>query len=381
LTAASRANAVAIQVRVKGSTVNPNPGICGPTLGGFHNNCRWFHTGNGQFGTSVEPTNAQVLAAPVQQAFRGDSRYSSSVQWLRLTQSSGCDQLPDLTDPLAAAARNGNRCFFLDMGLKGGIAVDANEQAFLFNDGIGSSQMGALDCDPNIPQGQVLIDGVINGCGPWYARHLFNTTPLCPAQNSIFQQPNPGPPWDNWPPLRCIKTRPTGSMNQLERGLDNRFFGSNNASCPASAPGFVRGRNYWDKDTNNGYTGSPPLGYKEGTHDTNFNAGDPRIVTIFLTTTEAFAGSGQNTYPITGFVQVYITGYGRISGNGSLSIDDPCPGSAPPTDLDLGGGSASGYAVWGHFLNWVIPTPGATPSGVICNPGRSTQPCVAVLVE
>ncbi len=245
--------------------------------------------------------------------------------------------------------------------------------------------MGALDCDPNIPQGQILEDGVIKGCSPWYARHLFDVTPLCPSQNSIFQQPNPGPPWTNWPPLRCIKTRPTGSMNQLEKGLKGRFFGNKNANqCPGGAnggPQFIKGRNYWDKDTPNGYTGTPPYGYAEGTHGTNFNPGDPRIVTIFLTTTEGFTGSGQNTYPITGFIEVYITGFGRINGNGSLGIDDPCPGNAPPNDLDLGGGNGSGYAVWGHILNWVIPAPGATPSGRICNPGRSAQPCVAVLVD
>jgi hypothetical protein len=256
-------------------------------------------------------------------------------------------------------------------GLAGGFGV-----------GVGASQMGAFDCDPGIPQGQMLEDGVIQGCSPWYARHLFDVTPLCPAANSIFQLPNPGPPWTNWPPLRCVKTRPTGSMNQLEKGLKARFFGNKNAnSCPASAPGFVKGRNYWDKDTPNGYTGVPPLGYAEGTHGTNFNNGDPRIVTIFLVPTEAFAGNGQNTYPIAGFVQVYITGFGRINGSGSLSTDDPCPGNTQPQDLDLGGGNGSGYAVWGHILNWVIPAPGATPSGRVCNPGRSSQPCVAVLVE
>ena len=47
LTANSEGNSVAIQIRVKGSTVVPNPGNCGPGLGGFGNNCRWFHTGNG----------------------------------------------------------------------------------------------------------------------------------------------------------------------------------------------------------------------------------------------------------------------------------------------------------------------------------------------
>jgi hypothetical protein len=365
--------------------VSPNPGNCGVTLNGFANGCRWFHTGTGQFGTSVEPTDAQLLAAPVQQAFRGSSTYSGSIQWLKLTQSSNCDQVPDLTDPLAASARNGgNRCFTMDMGLKGGIAASAGDQPILFSDGTGASQLGTLDCDPNIPQGQEMIEGIKRGCNLWYAKHPFDWNPLCPAPNSLFATPNPGAPWNDgrWPPVRCVKTRPTSSANQMERGFDGRFFlNENTNSCPGTSPGYVRGRNYWDKDTNNGYTGNPPYGYKEGSHDTNFNTGDPRIVTLFLTTPEAFTGSGQNTYPIAGFIQIYITGYGRISGNGSLSIDDPCPGSTPPSDLDLSGGNSGGYAVWGHIINYVIPTPGATPSGRICNPGSSTQPCVAVLVE
>jgi hypothetical protein len=171
-------------------------------------------------------------------------------------------------------------------------------------------------------------------------------------------------------------------MNQLERGLDNRLFGSNNAPCPAdSSTGPVRGRNYWDND-NNMYDG---VTYKNDSPSSANNLGlnwdDPRIVTLFLVPTEAFAGSGQNTYPITGFIDVYITGYGRISGNGSISIDDPCPGSTLPPDLDLSGGSSSGYAMWGHLLNHVHRGGGAIPGNELCNPAQTVAPCVPVLVE
>jgi len=382
LSANSRGNAVAIQIRVKGSTVVPNPGACGVTQGGFVPGCRWFYTGSGQFGTSVAPTNAQVLAAPVQRAFRGNSLTSSSVQWLRLTTDQTCDGTPDFIDNQAASQPTGaNRCFFMDMGLKGGIAQDQDEEPVLFNDGTGSSQMGGIDCDPNINQGQILIDGVIKGCGPWYAPNGFDTIPLCPAPNSIFAQPNPGPPFTDWPPLECIKTRTTGQMSQLERGLDNRLFGSNNAPCPAdSATGPVKGRNYWHRN-NNLYDGANFADNGPPVTGNNLRDADPRLVTIFLAPTEAFTGPGQETYPITGFIAIYITGYGRISGNGSLSIDDPCPGSAPPTDLDLSGGSSGGYAIWGHILKHVVPGPSATPSGRICQPTTSNQPCVAVLVE
>jgi hypothetical protein len=277
------------------------------------------------------------------------------------------------------------------MGLKGGLAIDTSEQPVLFNDGVGSSQMGSVDCDPNIPQGQELTTGVVQGCRAWYARHPFDWNPLCPSANNLFTgypTGNPGTPWNDgrWPPIRCIKTRPTGSMNQLEKGLKERFFGNPNAnSCPSSpadATGFVKGRNYWDIDNNSLALGGTATGYgyKEGAHDTRLNQNDPRIVTIFIAPTEAFAGNGQSTYPIAGFVEVYVTGFGKIGGNGNVNVDDPCNDASPPTDLDLSGGSSSGYAMWGHFIKYKIPGVNATPSGVLCNPG-TTQPCVATLVE
>jgi len=392
LTANSQGNAIAIEIMVRRSTVVPDPGGCGTNLNGFNQNCRWFHVGTGISSTSVNPiTNnngAATLASPVQRAFRGNSLTSGSVQWMRLTTDPACDGPGNGTPPLiidndAATQPNGGQgCFFVDMGLKGGIAKDQDEPAVLFNDGVGSSQMGAVDCDPSISQGQILEDGVIQGCSPWYAPNGFDTVPLCPAANNLFSLPNPGPPWTDWPPLECIKTRPTGSMNQLEKGLNGRFFNDkNNPSCPPdSAAGPVKGRNYWDKDTNL-YKGASYADDGPPVTGNNLRNADPRLVTIFIAPTEAFTGSGQNTYPLTGFLSVYITGYGRISGNGSVNIDDPCPGNTPPPDVDTSGGNTGGYAVWGHILKHVVPGAGATPSGRICLPTTSLQPCIAVLVE
>jgi hypothetical protein len=381
ITVGSRGNAVAIEIKLRNAVNHSNPD-CRRT--GFNDLCRWFYTGNGFFGTSVAPTDAQILASPIQRAFRGNTLASGSIQWLRLTQDSNCDGVPPFAQDLQAASAQigGNRCFLMDMGLKGGLAQDADEEPILFNDGVGSSQMGAVDCDPNIQQGQILIAGVAKGCGPFYVPHGFDTNPLCPLAANIFLSPNPGPPWDDWPPLECIKTRPTSQMTQLQRGLNLRLFSDENAnSCPtdnASEP--VRGRNYWDRDTN-AYKGAsfkdddPPA-------PTPYNLldDDPRLVTIFLTTSEAFVGSGQNTYPVAGFISIYITGYGAILGSSTIRVDDPCPGSALPSDLDLSGGVTGGYAIWGHILKHVLPAAGTTPSGRICDP-LSTDPCVPVLVE
>ena len=381
LDANTRQNAVAVQVRLKNVVGHPNADCLQNST--FRDNCRWFYTGSGLFGTGVAPTNAQILASPVQRAFRGNSVNSTSVQWLRVTTDSNCAAGVDFIDGEAASQPTGSaHCFKMDMGLKGGLAKSANEPALVFDDGTGSSQTGTLDCDPNVPQGQALEDSIRDGCGPWYARHSFNVSPLCPQQNSIFDQPNPGPPWSDWPPIQCVKTRPTGAANQFQKGFEERFF-NGGSSCPSAGPGFVKGRNYWDKDTPNGFAGIPPLGYKDGSHDTRFNPADPRIVTIFLVPTWTFTGSGQDTYPIAGFVQVYITGYGRLNGSGNLTIDDPCPGNTPPPASDYAcGGSSCGYIVWGHFIKYSIPSPNATPDPEVdCDPEATIQPCVAVLVE
>lgn len=384
-TSNSGANAVAIQIQLRNVANSPIP-ACADTA--FNNNCRWFYTGSA-VNQSVEPTDAQILADPVQRGFRGNSRvHAGSVQWLRLTADHDCTGGADDVDG-EAASEEANGCYFMEMGLRGGIAQDADEGVILFDDGTGSSQTGTVDCDPNVPQGQALSESIENGCGPWYAKHGFDTTPLCPDQNSIFTQPNPGPPWDGWPPLTCVKTRPTSTPSQMETGFDGRFFGGNTNSCPSDNANFVQGRNYWNVANNPLNAANPDpakrYGYKDDNpvRDTNFHPSDKRVVTIYLVPPDTFGSSGQETFPIAGFIQVYVTGYGRVQNGGNLSVDDPCPGSTPqPSQNELDcQGTDCGYVVWGHFLNYVVPGGGADPSGEICDPLAEVDPCVPVLVE
>jgi hypothetical protein len=396
LTAGSRRNAVAIQVRLRNAQNHSNPNCRNAN---FNNNCRWYYTGgDGVSGNTNEPNDAAILAAPVQRSFRSTSVDAGSIQWLRLTANDCQGGTTYIDNEAASRPSSSASCFIVDMGLKGGIARDADEPALLLDDGTGRSQVGVLDCDPNrsqngTPQGQALRDNIIYGCDVWYGRHPFDWVPLCPDHNNLFTSPNPGAPWNDgrWPPLRCVKTAPTGQANPMERGFKERLFGNENQnSCPADRNDFVKGRNYWkvgtNMDTRWGYRDDDPQ------RDTLFHPADPRLVTIFLTTPEAFArrapdqGAGQDTYPITGFISVYVTGFGKVRGGQGQSepeiqIDDPCPGNTPPPDLDLSGGSAGGYVVWGHIINYVIPSPRATPSGRRCTPETSAQPCVATLVE
>ena len=388
---------VALRVRFKETFVAGRPN-CSNT--NFNGQCEWYFRGS-SVPLATQPSNALIFGDPVTRAFRGNSVTSGSIRWLRLkADRSPCTSVVP-TDEFAFSGEEGNQplgatsCFVVEMGLKGGIAVDADDQPVLWNDGVGASQLGVLDCTATGPQS--IIWELMNGCPPLYGPHSFDYTPLCPSAASLFTQPNPGPPWNvDWPPLRCVKTRPTGQSNDLTRGLNGRLFDPTNpnpspqppSSCPPQVGnGYTQGRNYWKHNalTNPNYGYNDDLdgdGVIEPGIDwlTHFDPRDARLVTIFLTTPQSFAGSGQNSYPITGAIGVYITGYGQIGGSGSVQVDDPCAGPLP-SDFDTSGGSSGSRVIWGHFVNLTVLSAGATPSNVACNPGGSTQPCVPVLVE
>lgn len=391
-------HAFAIQVRLRFLDPVP-PGLPPECANDYNNNCRWFFTG--AVRTQNDPTDAQIFNNPVQRSFMGDIDLSGPIKWLHLgaDTDSPCDGAINLgvgpppgDTGEAASVPTGNRCFFVDMGLQGAIARDQDEYPIAFNLST-TSQHQLLDCDPNIPQGQI-DDAIAQGCEPFYKGHDFVQTPLCPNQNSIFNLPQPAP-WQDWDPKTCVKTRPTASGNQLKMGFNFRFFGDkNNPSCPADitpgSPGFQWGRNYWNDANNpndtvtvNGvtydttYTELGPV----GKHDYAIPEGDPRLVTLFFTPYDSFGFNGQQTFPVVGLGRFYITGYGRAG-----TIDDPCnggdmsgiPGAGrlPPPDLNFG----NNYFVWGHFVKDVVLSGSATPSGVLCDPSSLT-PCIATLVE
>jgi hypothetical protein len=389
-------HAFAIQVRYRNVNNPATLGLPPACANDFNNNCRWFFTGAGR--STNEPTDDQIFDNPVQRAFMGDIDLSGSVKWIRVvadtTTPCGTPEygLPE-TGEAASVPVGGPRCFYVDVGLQGSIPDDQDEHPIAFNVST-TSQHQLLDCDPTIPQGQV-ADAIANGCGPWYAAHDFLQTPLCPPQNSIFDLPQP-PPWQDWEPKTCVKTRPTASGNQIQQGLNMRIFGAqNNPSCPADlapgSPGFQWGRNYWNDDNNANDTVTDPVSgltyqttYTEegpaGAHGNKIPAGDPRLVTLFFTPYQSFGNQGQETYPVVGLGQFYITGWGRAG-----SVDDPCDdgngvevgaGNLPPPDLNFG----NNYFVWGHFIKGVILGGAATPSGRICDTS-SLQPCVPALIE
>jgi hypothetical protein len=397
----SRGNAVAIELRLEDSSVLPADPDCGPGQP-FSDRCRWFHTGSGNFGPDVAPTPAQVLADPVQRSFMGDLERTGPVEWVRLTVDQDCDPetLGDRVvggDPItgvdaASQPAGAPRCYVADLGLAGGLARDQDEPPIAFNLGDNSSQRAYVDCDPDIPN---IKSEVVSGCrSPSYAANTFTTSPLCPGTAGFFGTPKPAP-FDGWPPFRCVLTQ-TGNSVQVIQGFNERLFGRpNNPTCPGDdMDRRVPGRNYWHRD-NNDFDDETFAWDADTPADESDDWGneladlDPRLVTLFFSPYDSFTDTGNEVYPIVGFGNFYVTGYGTTQ-NGNLQIEDPCAegsdgdlangnGNEPPPDLDR---SRNTRWVWGHFVKDVTPAPFTTGgSGVLCNPEASFQPCVAVLVE
>jgi hypothetical protein len=299
----------------------------------------------------------------------GSDNVSGPIKYVHLTAtdpSSGV-MLTDLdpgSDPVGATVS-----YTVEVGLRGGVAVTANETPFAFN--LKGSQSGLLDCDPDPSKG--VVDEVVAGCSPKYTINKLTRNPACPtvsSSNQFFNTP-PNPYNTEWPPYTCVLTQ-TGNPTQLLTGFSQRIFGVNNATtCPGdSGVAWVKGRNYWS-NANNLYDNNT---FENGA----LRKDDPRLITLFLTGYGTFTGTGNQTFPIVSFGAFYVTGWGQGDVTDPRNIEDPCNGNTPPPDLIIESGGAY---VWGHFINTVILDPNATTSGKPCQPGIGFNPCISTLVE
>jgi hypothetical protein len=392
-------HAFAIQVRL-GGVSNPTalgwPAQC---AGPPSTACSWFWTGLGRSQTNPTGSNGadRIFEDPVQRAFMGDLvNKSGPVKFLHLydvdcasdaTVYAGWGQTGN-----AASVQAGSHCFKVDVGLQGALARDQNEYPIQINIG-NTSQSAVVDCDPDIPN---LKSEIEQGCGapdgfPSYVRHDFAQVgpngKYCPDWNGInnfFQLPK-ADPWDDWAPFTCIATQTCNNCNQVVQGFHQRIFGvQNNPSCPTDTAPFRAGRNYWH-DANNQYDTYTFTNVATG-HRNALRNDDPRFVKLFISPYNSFTGQGNQIYPITAIGGFYITGYGRILGNGNLVNEDPCAtgagtigaGNTPPPDIDLSGGPAA--IAWGHFVVPVNLGTSGGGTGELCQEGTATT-CKVVLVE
>lgn len=382
----SRGNSFQIRVRVFNTRVNGTD--CGSQPNSVPAACE----------VMVPPAGSTIPPLTVQRSFMGDtgdhSPVSGPIKFLRLTvgdfTGGNCSGFP-VTGPAESQPTGATRCYYVEMGLRGGIARDQDEPPVVFNL-TGTSQSAVLDCDPGIPFGQ-LDDEIALGCSPYYAQNRFdNPGNECPwgdaTPGQFFVPPTKAAPFDDWPPYRCVLTRPTAAPNQMLQGFEQRFFkDKTNPQCPAEVPGtMTAGRNYWH-DANNPSGPAFTFADRDNSgsiiHGNNIQKNDPRLITLFMTSYDSFGGSGNQMYPIVAFGSFYVTGY-----DGPGQVTDPCTdgdsdpslgaGSKPPPDLNASGNNAY---IWGHFVDNVVPTPNATSSGQVCRPQLSTMPCIPVLVE
>lgn len=183
------------------------------------------------------------------------------------------------------------------------------------------SESQSLDCDPNLAN--IKLE-VATGCGPEYTTYpnVSGSSP-CPTQTALWNTPNDvNHPWD------CVAVQ-TGN-GDVEGGLQARI-GTDAATCANNWP--------------------------------NYPSNDKRQVPLFLVPFSAFSQSGSNTtYPVIGFAAFYVTGY----------KGDPCP-NATTSGVQQG-------TIPGHFITYLAPGKGATPSKIPCDPLALT-PCVPVLVK
>jgi hypothetical protein len=130
-----------------------------------------------------------------------------------------------------------------------------------------------------------------------------NTTFTCPDYNALWSTPQP------W---ACVKTQTGGAVGQVTQGMEDRLM-----------PGGVCAPNNW---------ASFP----------NLPAGDPRLIPVILTPFGSFGGSGNDIVPVTGFSELYVTGWAKNTGSSNVQPD--CPGDDKPP--------GKGYIV-GHFVKYI----------------------------
>lgn len=408
-------NSVAIEIRLR-DVEPPNglPAACSNS--NFNANCRWYYTAT-SISPSVAPTDAEILASPIQRSFMGSVDRTGPLRWLRLDIDPQCNNMPfesggdrlfgwvdpppTPTDDAASRPVGSSPCYVVNIGLQGGMARDQDEPPVALLLGSGSSQRALVHCDDNVPFGQV-EDEIRLGCQyPAYTGNKFADPPgpsgWCPygddTPGTFFTLPKPSfPNWDV--AFDCVLTRPTASANQMMQGFNQRLFGvNNNPACPADdGSSFQAGRNYWHRANNSNQTygfawDGTPAQPPYAARGAKFSDQDKRVVSLFLTPYGSFTSAGTQVQELVGLGSFYITGYGRING-GRLTIEDPCSdgasspvyqwaGNDPPPDLDL---SRNTTVLWGHFIKDV---PGGAFGGTHnpCQPELSFNPCVPVLVE
>jgi hypothetical protein len=207
--------------------------------------------------------------------------------------------------------------FCVGIGVMGNLKVAADTtdltQILKFI-GTNGSHSGAIKCG-----GGNIRDDIVNGC----------TTPV--QRNAGEACPNATTPVD------CVPIRTGQTVGQIRQGMNTRFIP--NGVCPA---------NNWSLYP-------------------NIPSGDPRVVPMIVTLSDAFGGSGSGSVPVTDFAAFYITGW-----EGASAACNGINQAAPP--------GADNGTIWGHFIEYVGDL-GNSTGGSPCTFTTSLTPCIPVLTQ
>ena len=176
-------------------------------------------------------------------------------------------------------------CFVVELGMKGNVTNDADEEPVLFSDGIGPSQLGYLDCTATGPQN--IVWEIMNGCPPLTAPQLQHE-PVCPPAANLFTLQTLDPVGRRLAaaPLRQDAADEPGQ--RPHQGPERPHLRPDEPKPSPNPP--TRARRRWVRATpRGGTTGSttprdnPKYGFArrtDGTHGyTNFDPQDPRSST------------------------------------------------------------------------------------------------------
>ena len=235
----------------------------------------------------------------------------------------------------------------------------------------------ALDCDAGI----VFAVEIADGCQTTYRLNYYDwSVPpdgtyewedlLCTAYPLPSDLPPPTfepPPGTNAP--NCVAAK-TGDVNAMRQGLFERL---QTNPDPAAVNGCWN--NNWPS-----VAADIPNWIKSGGP-----ASDPHYIALVITDATAFTGSGAENIPVKYFGGFYATGWdiGPAGGGNFTGCPDP-DGPGPlkgndPHPLGLNANKDNGD-VWGHFVNFVLPSSNGTPSANLCNFDEIGM-CIAVLTE
>ena len=179
------------------------------------------------------------------------------------------------------------------------------------------NRSGALDCGNGNFRAEI-----INGC----SNYQINVRQPLPTCSPALTPPD------------CIIAEPGNKQGQLDQGMTARF------GC-----------------TTNQFRIDP----------STIQAADPRIATVVISYFGALArrnGNPQEEIPVIKFAWFYVTGWDGQSG---CTENDPPPGGTGNTQS----------AIWGHFISFVGPPSGGTPSGRVCTNLNQIGACLATLVD